>query len=492
MTNKFLILFIALFIGLTAFGQEKKLKAFLSEGQFYAPDAGNYIEIQLNFLGYSLKYINREEDRFAEVEISQIFSQEDTVVVADKYLLKSPSIIDSLVEDFYDIQKYLLKPGLYRYDLEIRDVNSENEPIAVTKSIRIDEMSNELGFSYFVAAESIMANPQLQSIFTKVGYDVIPMVGNYYPTEIQNLLYYVEAYNTGSALDDSIYVVEQKLIGRDVQFDLEEYTRYFRYKGSPIQPIAKVIDISMLPTGAYTLELNLLDREKQILGRTAFDFDRNNTEKVNSLSFESAILDPGFQKSVPQDSTGYYVASLIPISRQVEVRNIINLLKEKDKEKNMRYLQSFWKETVPENPYEGWLRYKAQVQNVERLFATNYQVGFETDRGRVYLEYGPPNSLIERPSSPSEYPYEIWRYDKINQYSNKKNQFSNKRFIFYSRTNLNKDYTLLHSDMIGELQNYRWQYALNKRNTPDQNLDDPSGGANSHFGGNSSRYYNSY
>ncbi|RYM35797.1 GWxTD domain-containing protein [Brumimicrobium glaciale] len=485
MKNIILMLFAVLFIGVTAFGQDKNLKAFLSEGQFYAPEAGNYIEIQLNFVGYSLEYIDRAEEKFAEVEISQVFSQNDTVVVADKYLLKSPLVIDSLVEDFHDIQKYLLAPGKYRYDLVIRDINSKEKPTSVTKTIKIKDMTDELAFSSFIAAESIRSNPQLQSIFTKLGYDVVPMVGDYYPTEIQNLLYYIEAYNTDATIEDSVYVVEQKVIGRDVRLDLEEYTRYFRYKNSPIQSIAKVIDISMLPTGAYTLELNLLSRDKQILARSAFDFDRNNTEEVNDLSFQSTVLDPAFEQSVPEDSLGYYVASLIPISRQGEVKNIIRILKEKDKEQNMRYLQAFWQQTSPEKPYEGWVKYKAQVDKVEALFATNFQVGFETDRGRVFLQYGAPNTVIEQPSSPAEYPYEVWQYDKIKQYSNR-------RFIFYSQTNLNKDYTLLHSDMVGELQNYRWKYALNKRSTPDSNLDDPTGGANPHFGGNSSRYYNSY
>jgi len=46
--------------------------------------------------------------------------------------------------------------------------------------------------------------------------------------------------------------------------------------------------------------------------------------------------------------------------------------------------------------------------------------------------------------------------------------------------------------MRGELQNYRWKYELNRRNTPGAGLDDPSGGAIDHFGGNSSRYYRSY
>jgi GWxTD domain-containing protein len=414
-----------------------------------------------------------------------VFSQNDTIVLADRYLLKSPVVIDSFIEDFYDIQKYPLAPGEYNYDLVIKDVNSKKEALTVNKRIEIQDFSKDLSLSTFTAAETIMPNPQEQSIFTKIGYDVIPMLGNYYPTEIQNMLYYLEVYNTDSGLEDSVYVVEQKIVGRDVNLDLDQYTRYFRYQGSAIQPVSKVIDISLLPTGSYTVELNILNRDKIVLGRSSFDFDRNNTEEVNEIAYESIILDPAFEESIPQDSSGYYVASLIPISGQLEVKNIIRLLKLRDRDQNHRYLQAFWKQAAPENAYEGWMKYKAQVQAVEKLFSTNFQVGFETDRGRVYLQYGSPSSVIEQPSSPAEYPYEIWQYDQIQQ-------FSNRRFIFYSSTNLNEDYRLLHSDMLGEIQNNRWKYALNKRNTPDSNLDDPTGGATPHFGGNSSRYYNSY
>src|SRR5690554_5653295 len=101
MKIKYLILLTVFCLGFFSFGQDKRLKVFLSEGQFFAPDAGNYIEVQLNFVGYSLEYISREEETFAEVEISQVFSKNDTVVVADRYLLKSPLLIDSIVEDFH-------------------------------------------------------------------------------------------------------------------------------------------------------------------------------------------------------------------------------------------------------------------------------------------------------------------------------------------------------------------------------------------------------
>src|SRR5690554_5549313 len=193
-----------------SFSQDRKLQAYLSEGQFYTPESGNYIEIQLNFTGHSLNYTTKDNSTYAELEISQVFSQNDTVVFADRYLLKSPEVIDSLVEDFFDIQKYPLSVGNYTYDLIIKDLNSKHKALSVSKNVEVKDLSLGFSISTFTAAASIRPNPQEQSVYTKIGYDVVPMIGNYYPTEIQNMLYYIEIYNTDAGLDDSVYVVEQR------------------------------------------------------------------------------------------------------------------------------------------------------------------------------------------------------------------------------------------------------------------------------------------
>ncbi|MBW7867659.1 MAG: GWxTD domain-containing protein [Brumimicrobium sp.] len=478
------LLIIAFATVLSGFSQSQHLKVYLKENQLYAPEQGSYIEIQMTFDGRSLEYVQSGDSLKGQLEITQIFEQDGKIIMADKYQLNSPTVVDSIFMNFYDIQKYILQPGKYNYELIVNDVNSKKEALGVQKEIVIRDFS-EVNFSSVIPAEIIRVNTsEKQNLFTKAGYDVIPIVNNYYPTELENLLYYVEIYNTQKLKQDSV-ILEQKIVGRDNKLDWNKYTRIFKFAPLPLRPIAKIVDIRELPTGAYTLELNLLDKENKVLATTSYNFDRNNSDEINELAYQNIILDPAFAESVPMDSVNYYVASLIPISRQAEVKNILSVLKSKDREKSFKYLQAFWKQIAPTNAFESWIKYKSQVQLVQRLYATNYQVGFETDRGRVYLQYGSPNSIIENPSSPSEYPYEIWQYDKINQYSNK-------RFVFYCPNNLNNEYRLLHSDMIGEVQNYRWKYALNKRNTPDQNLDDPTGGGIEHFGGNSSRYYNSY
>ncbi|MNE52490.1 hypothetical protein D3C80_1471650 [compost metagenome] len=124
--------------------------------------------------------------------------------------------------------------------------------------------------------------------------------------------------------------------------------------------------------------------------------------------------------------------------------------------------------------------YKKNVVLVEANYGNNFQSGFETDRGRVYLQYGQPNTIIVRETSPSEYPYEIWHYYKIKN-------FSNKRFVFYNPDLVNNAYRLLHSDMVGEQQNYKWQEMLVKRNNSGQGVDSSNG--SSQYGTNSGYYY---
>jgi hypothetical protein len=126
-----------------------------------------------------------------------------------------------------------------------------------------------------------------------------------------------------------------------------------------------------------------------------------------------------------------------------------------------------------------------QVQLVERLYANNFQEGFETDRGRVYLQYGSPTNIIQREVSSTEYPYEIWQYNKIGQ-------FSNRRFIFYNPDLVNNAYRLLHSDMLGELKNPAWPQMLNSRNSTKGNIDDPNSGVQEHWGGNSNDLFRQY
>jgi hypothetical protein len=101
---------------------------------------------------------------------------------------------------------------------------------------------------------------------------------------------------------------------------------------------------------------------------------------------------------------------------------------------------------------------------VQKEFASSIRRGYSTDRGRVYLQYGPPDNRTVSTYEPAAYPYEIWHYYKLG------NQ-SNRRFVFYNPDLVSNDYTLIHSDALGEIMNDQWQFLIMKRDTQTNDID---------------------
>jgi hypothetical protein len=59
--------------------------------------------------------------------------------------------------------------------------------------------------------------------------------------------------------------------------------------------------------------------------------------------------------------------------------------------------------------------------------------------------------------------------------------------VFYNTDLTDNSFRLLHSDMVGEQQNYKWQQMLTKRTQGAMDVDSQQG--TDHYGGNSNYYY---
>jgi GWxTD domain-containing protein len=152
-----------------------------------------------------------------------------------------------------------------------------------------------------------------------------------------------------------------------------------------------------------------------------------------------------------------HVNSLHPITSNVERNTIEYQLKEADLTLLRQFFYSFWERRNPENPEEAWNKYLLEVQKVQANYATRIKKGYETDRGRVYLQYGPPNTQVVRHNDTDAYPYEIWHYYQAGR-------FRNKRFVFYNPDLVSNDFELLQSDVPGEIKNDRWVMMILQRN----------------------------
>lgn len=461
------ILTLFLFFPILLMSQNNKgrnLQAYLQTKQFLAPEIGNYIELHFQYVGYTLNYTQKDTDLVGEVGVFIDVLKNGEVVANDAYRLSTPTMIDGIVEDFYDIKRFALQPGIYQCNIELMDMNSTKASVKSSFEFEIDDYTDVLSISEMLIAESASPTKEI-STFYKSGYNILPRISTFYPTELNALPIYFEVYNS-TQIGDSTFIIRQQLVNSETATKMDEFAQDTKYKVAEVVPIFKTVDLSNLPSGKYMLNMTVLDENLNELSTQNYEFERSNDAET-VINTADMILDPHFQLSITDDSVAFYLASLIPISKPGQARTIFSTLKLKDNEKSRRLIQAIWKQTDPINTYEAWMRYKEQVVYVERTFKTHFQPGFETDRGRVYLQYGAPSRIMDREISASEYPYEMWEYNKIGIYSNKK-------FIFYNPDFVKNTYKLLHSDMIGELRNPRWQYELNSRNTKAGNVDDPN------------------
>lgn len=484
--NKLILIVFFICCTLPSFSQNSNLKAYIDVKELYNPEYGNYAEIDLQFAIQStaLKIIGDTALQASLAIFIDILSN-NTIVKSDSYILNSPlfQIKDSLIEDFYEIKRYALDPGKYELKIEIKDlVAQESKAVRGTEKFEISKIKNVISISDLIPAEYALKSEK-EGVFQRYGLHIIPMFSNFYSTQSNTLPVYCELYNT-DMYKDTVLGVMYRIMNARNYMEREDFTSISRFTTGPFLPRFKAINIELLTSGSYLLEVCIVNRQLEILTSRSYAFERDNNISTN-INSENVILNPAFQESIAKDSIVYYLESLIPISKPSEVKNIISSLKTKDNKRCRKHLQAFWLKTAPESSYEAWLKYKRQVDFVEKVYANNFQEGFETDRGRVYLKYGAPSTLVAREASPSEYPYEIWTYNKIGV-------FSNKRFVFYNPDLVNRAYRLLHSDMIGELKNNSWPQILSKRNTVNGNIDDPNQNNINHWGGNSNDYFRQY
>ena len=86
-------------------------------------------------------------------------------------------------------------------------------------------------------------------------------------------------------------------------------------------------------------------------------------------------------------------------------------------EQRDHFVEQFW---GGRNPTPSAPRNAFKQEHYRRLAFANEHFaadipGWETDRGRIYIIYGPPDAIDSHPPRSGKYPYEIWQYRHAEQ-----------------------------------------------------------------------------
>ena len=440
----------------------KRLRPYLSTTTYCAPGLTPYVENAIAIENRSATYKEFEPGKFkATVEITTMFRPYGDSLVCNlsKIALDSPVVTDTANLDgaFIDQQRFSLPNGEYEMEISITDMNSGEALPSTTVTVSLDFKEGIPSISDILLFDSYAKADQL-SACTKSGCDFLPRVYPFYGQSEDKLKFYAELYNSDQLYDEGKYLVNYYIETVESSNQMKDYSFSKRFDVGQVNILLNTIDIKDLPSGNYYLVVEMRDRSNELICSNSCFFQRSNP----SVGFDTGDLASvnvanTFVSQITEiDTLRKYIRYLDPICTEMERDYSSNLVRTDDVTTMQQFLFNFWSTRSPMNPKQGFDDYLAAVRRVNMSFKTSSYPGYRTDRGYVFLKYGQPDKIMESPNEPGAYPYEIWHYYTV---ANQRN----KRFVFMSKDSAANDYQLIHSDVVGEINNPRWQLEIYSR-----------------------------
>ncbi len=438
------------------------VRVFIDHQTFYNSETGPYLEVVFSFEGKSMKSVKTSGGQYmAQAKCNVFISQGTQVFQFAKFNANSTPSLLPKATDFMSVERFPLADGTYEMTVEVADANdSLSAPLVHTEKIEISHLSEGCFFSD-IAFISAFTNTMQENAFSKAGYDLIPYVSNYYPTSLDGLILYAELYNSRKLLGKKVSFAYALCITDALQNEIPNSKRIIRAEADDVLPLLQTLDISNLTTGEYKVKLEMLDREGKVVCTQFRNFTRNKILEDTFTPPSSQDLSNTFvAQYTNSDSLYAHIRSCLPIAESVERNTIDNVLKNLDLKTRQSFMYTFWYRRNSTNPEKAWNDYYKDVLAVQKEFGTRIKEGWQTDRGRVYLQYGKPSTRIVRNNDPDYWPFEIWHYYTTNT------GLRDRRFLFYN-TSLNYDMELLHSDIPNEVRNFDWKNLVRSRQMSD-------------------------
>ncbi|MEZ5015051.1 MAG: GWxTD domain-containing protein [Chitinophagales bacterium] len=380
---------------------------------FQLPGEGSYIETAFMAGANALHHEPVKPRGFdAGVEVEIVISDAGKVLNFDKYMLHAPVIYDTNKVDFsiFDQKRLFITNASVSVEVTIRDIYDSTNVFTHTEAfLAFDNTSVQISDLQLIDTyKRSTANDD----FTRNGYRMEPYTINFYPSTRNNIIFYGEIYNTASLFPDEPLLAQYTI--RDAYTDKvnTNFYKYGKLTSAPVISFLQEMDISDLPGGNYNLVVEVRNKQNELLATKKVFFQRANGGPVNAWENVQMIdIHDTFVSEYTPEQLDYYLDVIRPRASNTETNIIESLSDRVDPVMKQKFLFNFWLQRDSIDPYAAWLAYLDLVKHANEAFKTPSRAGYKTDRGRVYLEYGPPYDVVTSVYESGAYPYEIWFYN---------------------------------------------------------------------------------
>jgi len=416
-----------------------KLKFYFDSDSFIGKADSTYQEFYLMFHSDQLKEIGTDTNSLAIINLeAKIFSP--TGVEISKRLwvteidLRSDSTELEVMVTFDQWGEYLT-PGSYNISIVVSGPKGVSAG-TLESDFDVKQIDNN-SFSLSDVQLVFKTEDETENkLFRKAGKNVFPNVWRRYGVLNPKLTFYYEVYGIDTTVSEPL-LVDYTIINEAKAIAKKISAIELKREGKQ-RSVLQALDISNLSSSLYNLEIIVTDpkSDKRTTQNKKFEviqFDRYSS--TQSLSEEDIEL---------FDELFSYIAEDIEYNQYKKLN---------DSEKG-NFILNYWKSkdpnpSTPENEY--LLKVIEKFNYANKNFSWSDQPGWKSDRGRVLIKYGMPTNIESHQSEPNTVPYEIWTYQLEKNYS----------FVFADRRTTGK-YTLIHSDMIGEVSDPSWINLIRK------------------------------
>ncbi len=325
-----------------------------------------------------------------------------------------------------------LRPGRYRYQLRLEDPYTTKSGTFEGSFLARTYEHSGLLFSDLQFASDLVRTPE-EGPFVRQGWKVVPNMTRHHLAG-EPLKVYFELYNF---VVNEADVEDSFIMGYSLRDSLDQPVRTFPAKRF-LKPGESVVKAEFLQTkglehGTYSFQVE------------AFDGSTRHHVSARRTIFIVADGPPEAPTQGQRDLMTYY-SDIRYVANQQTLKAYKSQATVEDR---VDFLRTFWESL---DPTPGSATNERLLDHVLRMNEANWRFsagkrrkGIDTDRGRILVQYGPPEDTIYRTSAAGRRPYEVWVYEEDRRYD----------FVFRDLKGLGV-YELVHSTYPGELSNPYW------------------------------------